>query len=277
MNGLLELHGTLDLAQLWPEGHGDADTFQIAPAPLAFRWRPHPTVRVVVLRTLEHAVVEGRFARPVVDRGHVTVRLQGVDAPELHELRAWLFRGAKKSVLPVLVRRAVAVPTQAFDMYGRLVGELLVPGPRGERSVNAWLAEHGWALPTLYASMTSAARAQITDLARAASRARRGAWAHHTPNLAAFDPDLVFRPAPASAHDRGRVILPTLFRRLSMHASLADTPDRAWLASELTAEGERARLYGWHELVSASGRFRVAPEDIVLRDRPAALRMATAA
>jgi hypothetical protein len=75
---LLELHGTLDVTQLWPECTSDADAFRVRVARRAFHWLGHP------LPELDDGRVFGRVEKPVVEDGVVHVRLEGVDAPELH-------------------------------------------------------------------------------------------------------------------------------------------------------------------------------------------------
>ena len=76
--GLLILHGVLRLDQFWPLGSSDADTSKVKPT--RFTYDDAPTT------IFDGATVEGRgFSVPVTDRsGEVTVRYQGIDAPELH-------------------------------------------------------------------------------------------------------------------------------------------------------------------------------------------------
>ena len=189
--GLLEVRGTIDLGQFWPHGDSDADTtkIEVRVAPDSFRYRAHAGARFHVTHTFEGAVVAGRVRVPAIrPGGKIVVRLQGIDAPELHyrpgacvpgarrtptqtelylrwnhdyrqpmaetgtrALGRWLGAGDGRSVACV-VRTCVDEPAEVFDTYGRLVGDIYVRRPRLV-DVNHWLVERGWALPALYSSM----------------------------------------------------------------------------------------------------------------------------
>jgi hypothetical protein len=85
--GRLEVNGTIDLSQFWPVGSSDADTTKIivSTAPGAFRFLAHPGAAFQVTRAFDNAIVRGRVRKPAIDnQGRITVRLQGIDAPELH-------------------------------------------------------------------------------------------------------------------------------------------------------------------------------------------------
>src|SRR5262245_6346608 len=85
--GLLEVTGTIDLNQFWPMGTSDADTTKILVqvGQDAFRFRAFPTAPWKVTHVFDDAIVVGQSEKPAIDtRGRVTVRLQGIDAPELH-------------------------------------------------------------------------------------------------------------------------------------------------------------------------------------------------
>src|SRR5262249_27169011 len=86
MQGLLEVSGTIDLNQFWPVGESDADTTKIIVQAEAFRFRPHPGSALQVTHAFDDAMVRGSAgSKPAVDtKGRVTIRLQGIDAPELH-------------------------------------------------------------------------------------------------------------------------------------------------------------------------------------------------
>src|SRR5438552_5627627 len=86
-SGLLEMTGTIDVDQFWPAGTSDADTTKILVdvADNAFRFRRSPGDPFQITHAFDDAVVVGKVRKPAIDqRGRVTVRLQGVDAPELH-------------------------------------------------------------------------------------------------------------------------------------------------------------------------------------------------
>ena len=85
--GLLEVTGTIDLDQFWPSGTSDADTTKLLVAvdQDAFRFRPAPSEPFKVTHVFDDAIVIGETRKPAIDSQHrVTIRLQGIDAPELH-------------------------------------------------------------------------------------------------------------------------------------------------------------------------------------------------
>jgi len=87
--GTLQVEGTLALNQFWPHGTSDGDTAQVSITRVTFDG--------TVTRALEGAHVRGRLSKPVIDaRGAVTVRLQGIDAPELHYTPSVAKAAAKK-------------------------------------------------------------------------------------------------------------------------------------------------------------------------------------
>jgi endonuclease YncB( thermonuclease family) len=257
-SGLLELIGEIELSQLWPEGTSDADTnkIKVTTTGNAFRFRPDAGARWQVTHAFEGATVKGRTTKaPIDNQGRVTVRLQGIDAPELHyrppavlkkaeqtneqhelylewneeyrqplaetatiELRRFLDEAGAEP-LPCVVRSYVDQPNDVFDTYGRFVGDIFVQIAGRERHVNRWLVEQGWAVPGLYNSMSSD---EITSLIDAATRAYDGGlgvWQSLAEVAADFDWKLIFRGkgAPAQA-DEGLVLIPKIYRRLATWA-----------------------------------------------------------
>ena len=232
-NGLLEIDGTLDLAQFWPVGGSDADTSQIRVdvATGAFRFRPNPDAPFRVTHAFDQAKVIGAAAYDAIRNGKVTVRLQGLDATELHyrptaakkkadqtaqqhalylqwnlEFRQYLaetatvalgtmLQGLGPSPLACTVRTAVGTPDDVFDTYGRVVGDVYVQSSGAGLNVNHWLVEHGWAFPAFYASMSESEITQITALANGAFQAGAGVWPYLNDyaRVAEFDATRVFR------------------------------------------------------------------------------------
>src|SRR5262249_12166344 len=177
----------------------------------------------------------------------VTIRWQGIDAPELHyrptvdkltdkqkaALRAvngnfrQLFGETAatalgkylaklgKNPIPVVVRTSVDEPSDVFDVYGRLVGDIYVKLGRKELNLNHWMLQNGWAFPALYSSMSATEIQTVLALAKEAKAKRRGFWALVSSTLK-FDPKLLFdEDGPIDAKsDRGPVVMPKLFRRL---------------------------------------------------------------
>ncbi len=231
--GLLEVDGSIDLSQFWPAGGSDADTTQIRVNVTAgaFRFRPSPDQPFRVTHSLDNAKVKGAATYDIVKGGKIRVRLQGIDAPELHyrpaaakkkadqteeqhelylrwnlEFRQFLaetatnalatfLNGIGASPLPCKIRTAVDTPGEVFDTYGRFVGNIFVQLPAGEQDLNLWIIEQGWAFPAFYSSMSEEEITTITAAADRAYLADRGIWPYlnDAVRAAEFDLDLVFR------------------------------------------------------------------------------------
>jgi endonuclease YncB( thermonuclease family) len=254
--GLLEVSGSIDLNQFWPAGESDADTVKVLlSGASAFRFRPHPNASFKVTHAFEGATVKGKVSKPAIDKnGRITIRLQGIDAPELHyrptaptldhkkpttaqrtrfkdkngnfrqffgetatvNLHGFLSK-AGASPIRCVVRTQVDDPADVFDTFGRFIGDIFVTVGGKEQNVNQWLCSSGWAFPTYYSSMTNQ---EINDLTAFAQRARKnkaGLWKKATSDLSQFNRTMVFRNhgAPNPAADNGSVFLPKLFRRRS--------------------------------------------------------------
>lgn len=254
-SGTLRIRGTLDVAQFWPSGTSDADTVKVTlSGPDAFAFQPHPGARFKTTRVFDGAVVKGRWSRPPVDaKGRMTVRLQGVDAPELHyqpspagrlttaKRKAFdaangdfrqalaeastialgkLLAGGGATTTSCEVRTAVDDPNEVFDTYGRAIGDVFAKVKGRTVNVNHWLVQRGWAFPTYYASMSAAEIQAFESLAAKAEKAKRGAWASYESKVVGFDFGLRYRShGPARPDlDKGPVLMPKLFRRQSTWA-----------------------------------------------------------
>ena len=83
MKGLLRVSGTIDLSQFWPNGGSDVDTASVVVDADGFQFSDDASPQGF-RRT---HVFEDAFIgqKPVIGNGRkVTVRIQGIDAPELH-------------------------------------------------------------------------------------------------------------------------------------------------------------------------------------------------
>jgi len=254
--GLLEVTGTIDLAQFWPTGQSDADTVKVeVSGSNAFKFRKSPSAPTKITHAFEGAQVHGKVTKDAIDQqGRIIIRLQAVDAPELHyrpiaptlnkkkpsatqraafnkasgnfrqnfgetatvQLFNFLSK-AGKSPIKCVVRTLVDQPSDVFDTFGRFIGDIFVTVGGKEQSANQWLALSGWAFPTFYSSMTND---EITTFAQLADKARSkkaGIWKNVTGDLSQFDRTKVFRKGgPANpAADVGQVIMPKLLRRRS--------------------------------------------------------------
>ncbi len=86
MAGVLRVKGTIDLAQFWPDGESDADTTKIKVEVGANSFSFAADGKTFkTTQAYFGTVVRGASSDPVIDKqGRITVRLQGIDAPELH-------------------------------------------------------------------------------------------------------------------------------------------------------------------------------------------------
>ncbi len=246
--GLLRITGTLDTAQFWPKGESDGDTVKVAVDADSFAFRPFPTEPFQVTHAFEGARVRGKGTKTVIDtKGRIDIRLQGIDAPELHyrptftkldaaaraavkdanrnfrqplgataAVRLGEFLQALGGNIPCTVVTAVDEPNDVCDAYGRVVGDILVTADGHDEDVNHWMAARGWAFPAFYSSMSDDEITQIAELAARAKAAGLGIWPAFTDKVVRPDFDLVFpkkSEAPDPDADTGDVIFPKFFRR----------------------------------------------------------------
>lgn len=247
--GLLTVSATLDSRQIWPNGSSDADTLRVklnGPAPFKFTARPDGFAQTTNAFAGAFVRVRGRREPVITKDGALRVRLQGIDAPELHyrpvsrlkELRQHHAESAAaalaghlratfgdKDVLECAAITQVNEPGEVFDMYARFIGDVVVTEGGANLNLNQWLVEQGWALPSFYNSMTNEEVQILTSLTERARDARRGVWAHkdYTSKIGVLDRTLTYRkPGSVPAKDAGPVILPKLFRRQYMWADDVD-------------------------------------------------------
>jgi endonuclease YncB( thermonuclease family) len=235
--GLLQLKGTIDILQFWPENMSDGDTVNVTVDPDGFEFSSDPAHHEPfrVTHIFDDAVSQGSGSRKVVHNGRVTVRLEDADTAELHY--SALIQGTKifrqytgetaatklhdmiatvnARPVPCKIRTAVDHPSDVFDTYGRMISNLFIYPDGYEVNVNHWLIENGWALPAFY---NSASASEITDVLRLTDEAwtaRRGAWACLSNNLLNPDFTMLFRPhgVPSPETDLGPLVMPKLFRR----------------------------------------------------------------
>jgi endonuclease YncB( thermonuclease family) len=249
--GLLEVHGTLDIAQFWPAGESDADTSHVLVDANGFKFRPKAGEPFKVTHVFDDVKVKGLGTAPAVKKGAVTVRWQGIDAPELHyepsyppklsvaEREAFkqkngncrqkygeaatvalanFVKAFNQNPLRVIVRTAVDAPNDVFDTYGRLIGDVIVVKDGRETNVNQWLVGQGWAFPTYYDSMSASEIEQLDKLASEAKEKKLGVWKGASEDASKFDPALKFRNHGAVEPDSGPVLMPKVFRRVATYS-----------------------------------------------------------
>jgi endonuclease YncB( thermonuclease family) len=259
MPGLLRIRGTIDTAQFWPVGSADADTskIKVTVGKDSFAFAPD-RLHFDTTHAFDDAHVKGTQSGPVIDtKSRITVRLQGIDAPELHykapalrrkppvtdkaraaynaanrpEKRQWLAESAtlalakklngfaKNGMLECVVYSLVDRPFEVIDTYGRFVANVFV-GAQFDTDINLWLTQEGWVYPTFYSSMENE---EIENLLKAMSKGKKKksrVWGYYVTDSGNFDPSLHYRKngAPVPiAQDRGDVVMPKLFRRQVAH------------------------------------------------------------
>jgi endonuclease YncB( thermonuclease family) len=252
MPGLLRIRGKLDVKQFWPKGTSDADTvnlvvdvnkksFQFAEDGKTFK-----TTKVFF-----GAVAIGKGSKQVVsDKNKITIRLQGVDAPELHYKASPLtgdvpktkrkrFNEANKERLQhwgetaatQLGKKiatfgddtincefisAVDKPFDVTDVYGRFVGNVRV-GQNFKLDINTWLVEQALAYPSFYDSMS---RDEIETLLKAMTKgkAKKRVFKDYTKDTNVFFTKLLYRRPKKTVvielrDDTGALLMPKVYRR----------------------------------------------------------------
>lgn len=226
-SGLLEVAGTIDVSQFWPSGRSDADTttviVKVGANPIKFRKNDASPFHAT--HVFDNAIVTGRTRKPAIKNGHITIRLQGIDAPELHYQPSALsptekkglsaaqlnsyhllvhfyreFLGATstkalhdfmakvgKATIDCQVVTQVDHPNDVFDTYGRLVGDIDIVVSGSPVNLNHWLVEQGWAFPTYYTSMTNDEILAIDKLAKTAQSKKHGVWKFLSKTVGVFD------------------------------------------------------------------------------------------
>jgi hypothetical protein len=88
--GTLKINGFIPFNQFWPSGKSDADTTKIALTPHAFLYQGdsdlafHETYVFQDARVKSEGDLENVIKSKNTSSPHINVRLQGIDAPELH-------------------------------------------------------------------------------------------------------------------------------------------------------------------------------------------------
>jgi endonuclease YncB( thermonuclease family) len=245
--GLLRVKGTIDLSQFWPTGKSpnilsDADTVHVQvdpPSSFVFEGNVTRAFDFAWIQTRKnkdgsrspiYVIVSQRTAN-----AHIKVRLQGIDAPELHyhvdqnkkevrqnwskratlELRNFLKARAAGPTIDCHVETLVKSPNDVFDVYGRFVGDIMIADGSRIVNVNHWLVEKGWAFPAHYNSAQPGEIANINALWQTGNKGFKKSIVKRASN------DMYGLPAgevgdkPAQAKkDKGQVVFPKLFRRL---------------------------------------------------------------
>lgn len=307
--GILTMTGSLALTQFWPKGESDADTAKVLLSPNSpFKFQAFPGSPSVPTNVFNGVTARGKAKKAVIDKqNRVTVRFQGIDAPELHfpphqrrqhfgefstdKLLVFL-QTFKQDPLPCRVVTQVNSPNDVFDTFGRFIGDILVTRGGQEINLNHWLAEQGLAFPSLYNSMTIAEINVVVQASETARAKKAGIWAAgaFTQNIGTLDRTLIFRRPPAVVQpDKGPVIFPKFFRRLStwqdakakgkskatsVKVFLAQThpPDQFMLTKDVLSSGvTSAQVHNLADAINANNRINLAPKEMTFTEKPSQL------
>ena len=250
--GLLRVTGELDVTQFWPGGGSDADTIKVKVHSNSFEFSARPAQKPFqVTRAFEGATVKGRTKKLAISSANqITIRLQGIDATELHyqallatpkklkdkgvklknngtRFRQFfgekattalhdLITKSKKNIIKCEVTSAVDHPNEVFDTFGRFIGDIEVTVGTKKVNINQRLVKDGWAFPTFYNSMSKDEITIIRQLAHAAKKAGKGLWKHLISQIGQLNMGTTYRrpqDKPQPTADVGDVLMPKIFRR----------------------------------------------------------------
>jgi endonuclease YncB( thermonuclease family) len=256
--GTLIVSGVLQADQFWPKGRSDADTASVG---LTIQ-NEHSFVFVDdagkrhITKAFENAEVIGSHGRrsPVIKtskksgKRKVTIRMQGIDAPELHyqpfvreatgkgvvhpfrqslgetsanALHAFVAQ-LGESQIPCEAVTVVSHPDEVCDTYGRVVANIVLTRGGSRIDLNHWLLREGWVLPAFYNSMLNVEILAVLADYKDARQHGRGLFSKNlvTESLAPFDKDRVEQKATPEwkpFDDEGPVNFPKFFRRQAEH------------------------------------------------------------
>lgn len=252
---LLEINGSIDLAQFWPNGKSDADTTKLllTVTPNSVRVRLAGQPRFKTTAAYEGAGIPGKKdtvtgkakIEPVIKNGTMTIRLQRIDAPELHYrpdakgsdgklkgtglIKDYRQHQAETAVVKLVVfletfgsnplpckfvseLKTSEGPGAAIDKYGRFVGDIILPDGT---NLNLWLLEQGLAVIALYDSMLPNEIDESITAWQAGRKSRQGVARLYSDRFSKFDPALEFRKVGSAINSEGdrKFLHPKFYRR----------------------------------------------------------------
>ncbi len=259
--GTLRIQGQIDINQFWPAGSSDADTTKIKliVGSNSFKYRAGNSGAFKTTKVYYGAKSKGSITSEVVKTSKktgeqtITVRLQGVDAPELHYKASPLKKTAdvsdaeraafneineerrqcfaesatvalaiylsqfadNKGMIKATFETQVDAPHEAVDTYGRFVGNIIIGN---KKDINLWLVENGWGLPAFYTSMKTDEIDLFLKAWKKGKTKKNRTGKAITTDLNHFDWDLIYRKPPVEedfsvGDDKGAVIYPKVYRR----------------------------------------------------------------
>ena len=261
--GILKVKGKMELKQFWPAGKSDADTAKIIVNVTGeqFMYKPDGSTAFRPTNAFKDAFIRatGKSRPRVFKRSKwITIRLQGIDAPELHykiygPVKTSGFTATKKAAFKrcngreyrqyqaetstvalarmlgrdrgvqelecEFITSHVDKPSDVCDVYGRFVGNIRVRVDGNWVDINHWLLREGYVFPSFYTSMSSAEVGAVNAEWRKGKKKALRLHSFYSARVLPFDPALQYREKGKvnAAADRGRVILPKLYRRQCVH------------------------------------------------------------
>lgn len=249
--GLIEVHGEIKLSTFYYKGGlSDADTVKLDLENGSAKFRANKNTR---WKDVTNLLLQARIGSKQVIKTYkntkvkrLTVRLQGLDASELHyradsrglsknirsrwnnsEFRQhWAARSVKELVnkmqeyqeqgtIKAHAFSRVDYPNDIFDVYGRFVGDVVIKhNGKRDLNINHWLVQKGWAFPAFYNSMTKNEICYLIEKSKEPPN-KKGIWDDHTKRLVRFNFNLKFEKNHTIDHtkDKGGVNFPKIFRR----------------------------------------------------------------
>jgi endonuclease YncB( thermonuclease family) len=229
--GVLELEGTIDVTQFWPEGESDADTTNVSVEidKDAFIYISGTAKKKVHCFDDAFVIGSNKVKNPVISKKNIVkVRLQAIDAPELHyqldarslpiytkrtqrdelkaikayrKLKQYYGEGATVALgnylkgigarIPCKARTNVDYPNDVFDTYGRFVGSLFIID-KEEIDLNKWIVSHGMAYPTFYSSMSKELIQEYLDIIDGMNLKSFQLWKNYSKDVDKLDPNLLY-------------------------------------------------------------------------------------
>ncbi len=298
--GLLKVLGTVDITQFWNQGESDADTVNVMIGSDAFSFSPTGKEPFHVTHLFDDARVKGTGTNPAVDKGKLKIRLEHLDATELHyegyrqtfgetatvALHARL-AAMQKNPLRCEVRTSIDNPSDPFDTYARLIGSVVIIDEKGKDllNINDWLLTAGWALPSFYNSASSSEIKHATDLSSTAEKTSAGIWGSLTNQVQEPFLNLKYHRNGEfiPTEDVGPFVIPKFFRRQvawkhshpsipTFAAYLAQTHDDGWVMLDkfLANSHLKPAAKNFSSLV-VDGRLTVGPKDLVFYEKASTL------
>jgi endonuclease YncB( thermonuclease family) len=291
--GTLRITGIIELDQFWPVSDSDADTTKIklTVGDNSFEYRENGETNFKVTKVFKDAVSRGQGTRAVIKTSKktgdqtITVRLQGVDAPELHyraaplktspeitpEKRAAfnelnkerrqcfaesatvaLFKHLQQfskgsNMVQANFESTVDKPFEVVDTYGRFIGNIFV---NDDKNITLWLVENGWCSPAFYTSMSKEEIEAFLAVWKKGKKLKGRTSKSIIKDAGKFDETLLYRKPGTvtdfkTGDDKGKTIMPKIYRR-----------QVAWTVSKKT------------KIISAGTSFKTqlkkAPDQLIL-------------